>query len=88
MSFKNQTHKLVDIGFIYALKDPRNDEIFYIGATESTPKDRLAGHYTNFKEYLSGKRNSNKRFLKFEEFFPELAKIETLKIIQNDYLFK
>lgn len=33
--------KLVELGFIYALKNPINNEIFYIGATESSPKDRL-----------------------------------------------
>jgi len=82
-----QKHKLVDLGFIYCLKDPRNNEIFYIGATESAPKDRLAGHYTHFKEYLCGQRGENKRFLKFEEFFPELANIEVLEIIQNGYLY-
>lgn len=88
MSFKNQTDKIVELGFIYALKDPRNKEIFYIGATESAPKDRLAGHYSHFKEYLLGTRNPNKRFLKFEEFFPELAEIELIEIVQNDYLYK
>lgn len=58
----NQQNKLVELGFIYCLKNPKNNEIFYIGATESSPKDRLSGHYSHFKEYLSGKRNCNKKF--------------------------
>lgn len=87
MKLSNQTHKLVELGFIYALKNPITDEIFYIGATESAPKDRLLGHYSHFKEYLEGRRNSNKRFEYFEKIFPELAKIEILEIVQNDYLY-
>lgn len=62
----NQETKLVELGFIYCLKNPKTDEIFYIGATESAPKDRLKGHYAHFSEYLSGKRNTNKRFEYFE----------------------
>ena len=88
MQLIDQTSKLVELGFIYALKDPRTKQVFYIGATESAPKDRLIGHYSHFKEYLEGKRNGNKRFSKFEEFFPELAEVEILKIVQNDYLYK
>ena len=87
MAFTDQTSKLVELGFIYALKDPRTDEIFYIGATESAPKDRLMGHYSHFKEYLKGLRKETKKFKKFEELFPELAKIELLEIVQNDYLY-
>lgn len=83
-----QEHKSVELGFIYCLKDPRNNEIFYIGATESAPKDRLVGHYSHYKEYLLGKRGENQRFLKLKEFYPELAKIELLEIIQNDDLYK
>ncbi len=55
-------NKLVSLGFIYGLKNPETNEIFYIGATESSPKDRLKGHYSHFKEYLLGKRLLNKRF--------------------------
>lgn len=83
----NQSQKLVELGFIYCLKNPKTDEIFYIGATESAPKDRLVGHYDHFKEYLNGKRNSNKRFKYFESIWPDIAKIELLEIIQNDYLY-
>lgn len=88
MSFTDQTSKLVELGFIYALKDPRTDEIFYIGATESAPKDRLMGHYSHFKEYLKGLRKETKKFKKFEEFFPDSAKLELIEIVQNDYLYK
>lgn len=82
---------MIELGFIYCLKNPLTEEIFYIGATESAPKDRLKGHYEHFKEYLKGDRNSNKRFEYFEYFeciWPELAKIELLEIVQNDYLYR
>ena len=62
----DQKHKLVELGFIYCLKNPLTDEIFYIGATESTPKDRLSGHYNHFKEYLKGERKCTKKFEYFE----------------------
>lgn len=88
MKLQNQTHKLVKLGFIYALKNPLTDEIFYIGATESSPKDRLNSHYDHFLEYLKGKRNKTKKFEYFENLFPVLAEIELLEIVQNDYLYK
>lgn len=81
-------HKLVELGFIYCLKNPKTDEIFYIGATESAPKDRLAGHYGHFKEYLNGKRSLTQKFKYFEDIWPEFAKIELLEIIQNDFLYQ
>lgn len=88
MQFNDLTQKKVILGFIYALKNPNNEEIFYIGATESSPKDRLAAHYSHFKEYLEGKRNKNKRFEYFENLYPILAEIEILEIVQNDCLYK
>lgn len=88
MSLQNQSQKLVELGFIYCLKNPLTEEIFYVGATESAPKDRLAGHYSHFKEYLKGKRKSTKKFEYFESIFPEIAKIELLEIVQNDYLYQ
>lgn len=84
----DQTHKLTELGFIYCLKHPETNEIFYIGATESAPKDRLSGHYSQFREYLSGKRNSNKRFEYIESIWPNLVKIELLEIIQDDFLYQ
>ena len=82
------TGKKVELGFIYCLKNPDTDEIFYIGATEQSPKDRLKGHYTHFKEYLNGTRNKTRKFEYFEKIYPELAKVETLKIVTNDYLYQ
>jgi len=61
-----ENNRIVDLGFIYCLKNPLNDEIFYIGATESAPKDRLKMHYAHFREYLKGLRNLNNRFKYFE----------------------
>ena len=50
MKLQNQTQKLVQLGFIYCLKNPKTKDIFYVGATESAPKDRLLGYYYHFKE--------------------------------------
>lgn len=88
MKLTNQTSKLVPLGFIYALVNPKTKEIFYIGATESSPKDRLQGHYSQFKEYLSGKRGKTKKFEYFESLYPDLAEVKLLKIVQNEYLYK
>ena len=88
MQFNDLTQKKVELGFIYGLKNPNTKEIFYIGATESSPKDRLSSHYSHFKEYLEGKREKNKRFEYLENLFPILADIEIIEIIQNDYLYK
>lgn len=87
MKLQNQTEKLVKLGFIYCLKHPETSDVFYIGATESSPKDRLMGHYYHFKEYLKGKRNQTPKFKYFEELYPVLAEIELLEIVQNDYLY-
>ena len=84
----NQKDKLVRLGFIYALKNPDTGEIFYVGATESTPKDRLAGHYNHFIEALEGKRKMNKKFEYFKKIYPKTADWEVLKIVENDYLYK
>nr|DAT90267.1 MAG TPA: GIY-YIG nuclease superfamily protein [Caudoviricetes sp.] len=84
----NQAKKLIELGFIYALKDPYTNEIFYIGATESAPKDRLAGHYSHFREVLEGKRKMTKKFEYFAKVWPELVKCECLEIVQNDYLYQ
>ncbi len=88
MKLINQTSKLVSLGFIYALVNPITQDIFYIGATESSPKDRLQGHYSQFKEYLLGRRNKTKKFEYFENLYPDLAQVKLLKIVQNDYLYK
>lgn len=87
MKLIDQTSKLVELGFIYALVNPKTDQIFYIGATESSPKDRLQSHYNQFKEYLSGKRGKTKKYEYLENLYPEIAKVKLLEIIQNDYLY-
>lgn len=84
----DQSNKLVELGFIYCLKNPITDEVFYVGATESAPKDRLSGHYQHFKEYLNFKRSGTKKFKYFEDIWPEIAKVELIEIIQNDYLYE
>ena len=87
MKLIDQTSKLVELGFIYALVDPKTNYIFYIGATESSPKDRLQAHYSQFKEYLLGKRGKTKKYEYFQKLYPEIAKIKLLEIVQNDYLY-
>lgn len=85
---QNQKSKLVELGFIYCLVNPLTSEIFYIGATESAPKDRLKRHYIQFKEYLIGKRNKTKKYEYFENIFPEVAEVRLLEIVQNGYLYQ
>ena len=85
---QNQKSKLVELGFIYCLVNPITSEIFYIGATESAPKDRLKRHYAQFKEYLCGKRSVTKKYEYFESIFPNIAEIRLLEIVQNDFLYQ
>lgn len=85
---QNQKSKLVELGFIYCLINPNTSEIFYIGATESSPKDRLKRHYVQFKEYLTGKRKKTKKYEYFEKMFPTIAEVKLLEIVQNDYLYQ
>lgn len=51
-------------------------------------KDRLRSHYEHFREYLKGNRKENNRFKYLESIWPDIAKIELIKIVQNDYLYK
>lgn len=87
-NLNNTKGKFVKLGFIYCLVNPTNNEIFYVGATESAPKDRLQGHYNHFKEYLKGQRKGNNRFEYFEKLWPEIARVRLIKIVQNDYLYE
>lgn len=77
---------VTELGFIYALQNPHNGEIFYIGSTEQSLKMRLKSHYAHLSEYKSGKRKSNKRYEYLINLLPAKAAIILLKIVQNDDL--
>ena len=44
----------VPVGFIYYLQNPVTGEIFYVGATETSLKNRLRTHYQHLSEALKG----------------------------------
>lgn len=69
--------------YIYALADPENDEIRYVGQT-SMPKTRLSGHINEAKNgagnrakslWINGliQRGSKPQIIILEEVLPELA---------------
>ena len=71
------------LGFIYCLQNPITGEIFYVGCTETSLKNRLKTHYQHLKEYQNGKRNENKRYLYLEKMLPLKAEIILLEIVMN-----
>ena len=86
MKLQNQTQKLVQLGFIYCLKNPKNKDIFYVGATESAPKDRLLGHYYHFKEYLKAQAAVDAEIAYNSQFscYAERIVSEKLTMINNN----
>ena len=50
------------LGKIYYLKNPKTNEIFYVGATIKTLEERLNFHYKHLKEVQKGTRKNNVRF--------------------------
>ena len=59
------------LGYIYALKNPITNEIFYIGATSKSLEERLKMHYVHLEAFKRGERKSNKRFTYLLELFPK-----------------
>lgn len=79
---------IVQLGFIYALKDPLNKEIFYIGATQTSLIQRLRTHYIHVYEAKRGKRLINRRIKRLIELLPLKAEIVLLDIIHNECINK
>jgi hypothetical protein len=71
------------IGFIYFLKNPVTQEIFYIGASKVGLDNRLKAHYLHMKEAERGERNWNKRFEYLKNLMPHKAEIHSLEEVEE-----
>lgn len=80
--------KIVELGFIYYLQNPITKEIFYIGSTQQSLKQRLRTHYIHLSEAISGKRKMNKRYEYLLNLEDNKAEIHLLQIVTNDCLDK
>lgn len=76
----------IPLGFVYYLQNPITSEIFYVGATEVSLKNRLRGHYQHLSESLNGKRKMNKRMQYLLDLKPLKATIHLLEIITEGNL--
>jgi hypothetical protein len=79
---------IVPLGFIYGLQHPVTGEIFYVGATQVSLKNRLRTHYQHLKEYQRGKRTINNRYVYLELLLPKKAEICLLELVINNDLDK
>lgn len=68
-------------GFIYYLQNPETSEIFYVGATETSLKNRLRTHYQHLREYERGLRKANKRYEYLINLKPFKATIHLLELV-------
>lgn len=78
--------KLVPLGFIYYLQNPTTAEIFYVGSTEVSLKNRLRTHYHHLREILKGKRLWNRRCEYLANLLPNKATIHLLEIVVDGSL--
>ena len=60
---------------IYVLSHPITNEVFYVGATTKTLKERLKGHYSKVYEAKKGDINWNKRLKYLNDLLPLKANI-------------
>lgn len=72
------------VGFIYYLQNPVTKEIFYIGATQSSLRNRLRTHYQHLREYERGLRLHNKRYEYLAKLRPYKADIILLEVVEDD----
>jgi hypothetical protein len=76
----------IPLGFVYYLQNPITSEIFYVGTTEISLKNRLRSHYQHLSEALNGKRKMNKRYEYLLNLKPLKATIHLLEIITEGNL--
>lgn len=74
---------LTELGFVYYLQNPQTAEIFYVGSTQVSIKNRLRTHYQHLKEFEKGLRKSNKRYEYLQKLRPYKAEIHLLEIVTN-----
>lgn len=75
---------IVELGFIYGLRNPITGEIFYIGSTQCSLMNRLRTHYQHLKEFEKGQRKENKRYLYLQNLRPYKAEIFLLEVVTNN----
>lgn len=74
------------LGFIYYLQNPITLEIFYVGCTETSLKERLRTHYRHLSESERGLRKTNKRFEYLKKIHPYKPTIVLLEIVTSGSL--
>lgn len=70
-------------GFIYYLQNPITAEIFYVGATQVSLKNRLRTHYQHLREFERGLRGPNKRYKYLVDLRPIKATISLLEFVTD-----
>jgi len=78
----------IPLGFIYYLQNPTTGEIFYIGATEASLKNRLRTHYQHLREVDRGLRKTNNRYNYLFNLKPLKATIHLLEIVTEGNLWE
>lgn len=73
---------------IYALVNPSNNEIIYVGQTKLGIKKRLDQHYWKLNEAKKGKRSMTKLFKFLDNYLPLKVKIKLLRIIDTEKPFE
>ncbi len=68
-------------GFIYYLQNPITDEIFYVGSTECSLKNRLRTHYQHLREFERNLRKTNRRYEYLLKLRPTKATIHLLELV-------
>lgn len=76
----------IPLGFVYYLQNPITAEIFYVGATETSLKNRLRTHYQHLSEAIKGKRKMNRRYEYLLNLKEKKATIHLLEIITEGNL--
>lgn len=78
----------IPLGFVYYLQNPTTGEIFYVGATEISLKNRLRGHYQHLSEAMKGLRKMGNRYLYLIDLHPVKATIHLLEVVTSGNLFE
>lgn len=78
--------KYVELGFVYALQNPKTGEFFYVGATQRSLKSRLQDHYAHLSECRKERRKNNKRFNYLENLLPLKCNIVLLEVVVKSSL--
>lgn len=76
----------IPLGFVYYLQNPITSEIFYVGATEISLKNRLRTHYQHLTEAKKGLRKMNKRYEYLINLKEVKATIHLLEIVTEGNL--